>query len=66
MSIPKELLMVLKNISPKEWVEIEKSLKNQKERIRLCKQISKIISEVKRQSGDEEKISNLKNKFNIK
>ncbi len=66
MKIPKELLMVLKKISPKEWVEIEKSLKNQKERIRLYKQISKAIIEVKRQGEDEEKMKNIKKKFNIK
>ena len=66
MKIPKELLIVLKKISPKEWVEIEKSLKNQKERIRLYKQISKAIIEVKRQGEDEEKMKNIKKKFNIK
>lgn len=66
MKISKELLVVLKKISPKEWVEIEKTLKNQKERIRLYRQIGKTIMEVKRQSGDEEKIKKIKNKFNIK
>ena len=66
MNIPKELLEILEKISPKEWVEIEETLKNQKERIQLYRQIGKVINEVKRQSGDDAKVLDLKKKFNIK
>lgn len=66
MKIPAELIKVIEKISIKEWIDIEKILKDQSERIKICKQISRVIDEVKRKSGDDSKISDLKKKFNIK
>lgn len=66
MSLPKELMDVLKTIPAADWTDIKMALKDQKERIKLYQHISKIINEIKQSDQDQGKISRLKKKFNIK